>query len=145
MRGFSLLEVLVATSLVAVGVSALAHLAVLGGHANLHARQTTIAAVLAQQKMEDLVADAAAATLTESPAGTLASTVAGYADFTDLAGRVLSGGPTPPADAAFLRRWAVAPMPGSPGHSWIMRVLVTDLRHPGAADARLAAAAAKAF
>src|SRR5471030_3520726 len=53
-RGCSLLEVLVAMTIVAVGGVALAQLFALSTRANLHARQTTLAALLAQQKMEQL-------------------------------------------------------------------------------------------
>ena len=45
--GFSLLEVLVATTLVTVGVAALAQMFVLGMHANHMAGTTTIATLLA--------------------------------------------------------------------------------------------------
>ena len=59
MRGFSLLEVLVATTIVTVGVGALAQLMALAAHATLRARQTTMAAVLAQEKIEELLPDSA--------------------------------------------------------------------------------------
>src|SRR5580765_7774854 len=74
MRGFSLLEVLVATTIVAVGVSALAQLTGIATHANRHARQSTMAAVLAQKKMEELLAEEAG-TLTPSPADALGHNV----------------------------------------------------------------------
>src|ERR1043166_4220241 len=52
--GFSLLEVLVATTMMAVGLTALAQLFALSTRTNHSARTTTYAAVLAQQKMEQL-------------------------------------------------------------------------------------------
>ena len=55
MRGYSLLEVLIAVTIVAVGVAALAQLVGFAVHANLRARDTTVAAVLAQQKIEELL------------------------------------------------------------------------------------------
>jgi type II secretory pathway pseudopilin PulG len=134
MRGYSLLEVLFATSIVIVGVASLAHLTMVGVYANLHARQTTIAAILAQQKIEALVAAAAAAALIASPPGTLAGTTPGYSDVVDAAGRVLSGGPAPPAGSAYLRRWSIDPLPDSPRHVWILQILVTGLRDRTAAD-----------
>jgi type II secretory pathway pseudopilin PulG len=154
--GFSLLEALVATSIMAVGVAALAQLAGWSLYANVQARQTTLAPVLAQQKIEELVAEAAVGGLAPSPAGTLASDVAGYYDFVDRAGRPLGAGPAP-ADSAYARRWSIEPLPASPAHMSILQVLVIDLRHHAAgnavpADVRLpgdarvvAAAAGRAF
>ena len=86
MRGYSLVEVLVAMSLVAVGVAGLAQLVALTAYANLQAAHTTIAAVLAQQKMEELL-PAAAGELAPSPADALGRNVEGYADFLDRAGQ----------------------------------------------------------
>jgi prepilin-type N-terminal cleavage/methylation domain-containing protein len=154
--GFSLLEVLVATSIMTVGVAALAQLAGLSVYANVQARQASVAAVLAQWKVEELIAEAVAGGLAPSPAGTLTSDVAGYCDFVDRAGRTLGAGPASP-NSAFVRRWSIEPLPASPAHTSILQVLVIDLRHHGAGnavpasvrlpgDARLvAAAAARAF
>jgi prepilin-type N-terminal cleavage/methylation domain-containing protein len=132
--GFSLLEALVATSIMAVGVAALAQLAGLSLYANRQARQTTVAPVLAQQKIEELVAEAAVGGLAPSPAGTLASDIAGYCDFVDRAGRSLGAGPAPPVDSAYARRWSIEPLPASPAHTSILQVLVIDLRHHAAGN-----------
>ena len=132
--GFSLLEVLVATSILAVGVAGLAQLLVLAADANVRARQTTVATVLAQQKIEDLVPEAAAGSLTASPSGTLAGPVAGYCDFVDRTGRVLGAGPLPPRGSAYLRRWSAEPLPDSSRHTWILQVRVTAVRSETAAD-----------
>src|SRR5437870_3172963 len=53
-RGFSLLEVLIATTILATAVTALAQLFAVSTRANANARTTTFASVLAQQKMEQL-------------------------------------------------------------------------------------------
>src|SRR3954471_12344593 len=53
-RGFSLLEVLVASTIMAVSLTTLAQLFVMSTNANHSAKTTTYAAVLAQQKMEQL-------------------------------------------------------------------------------------------
>ena len=132
--GFSLLEALVATSIVTVGVAALAQLAGWSLYANVQARRTSIASVLAQQKVEELVAEAAAGGLIPSPAGALASDVAGYCDFVDRTGRPLGAGPAPPA-GAYARRWSIEPLPSSPAHTSILQVLVIDLRHHAAGNA----------
>ena len=132
-RGSSLLEVLVATSVVVVGVVALAQLATLAARANLQARQTTLAAVLAQAKMEELLSEAATG-LSPSPPDALGRNVEGYSDFVDRRGTSLGGGPTPPPDSAYLRRWSIEPLPNSANNTLILQVLVTDLRNRGAAD-----------
>ena len=132
MRGYSLVEVLVATSIVAAGVVGLAQLMALAVDANAQARRTTIAAVLAQQKIEELL-PAAAGELVPSPADALARNADGYADFFDRAGHPLGGGPTPPAGSAYSRRWSIDAVTGSPGGSWILQVVVTDLRSRGVA------------
>src|SRR5882762_10349392 len=134
--GFSLLEVLVATTLMAVGLTALAQLFGVSTRANHSAKATTYASVLAQQKMEqlrgltwgfdtlglpltDTTTDvsvtperaAAGRGLSPSPAGaaTLGVNTDGYCDFLDGSGRWLAGGATAPAGAIFVRRWSVEP------------------------------------
>src|SRR3982751_2113275 len=52
--GFSLLEVLVASTIMAVALTTLAQLFVMSTNANTGAKTTTYAALLAQQKMEQL-------------------------------------------------------------------------------------------
>jgi type II secretory pathway pseudopilin PulG len=132
--GFSLLEALVATSIMTVGVAALAQLAGWSLYANVQARRMSIAPVLAQQKVEELVAEAAAGGLAPSPAGTLASDITGYCDFVDRTGRPLGAGPAPP-ESAYARRWSIEPLPASPAHTSILQVLVIDLRHHAASNA----------
>ena len=119
MRGYSLLEVLIATSIVATGIAAFAHLTLVAAYANLHARQTTVAAILAQQKMEELLPGAASGSLTPSPGDTLRTTVEGFADI---------------VDGVYLRRWSIDPLAGSPHNTSVLRVLVTDLRNRDAMD-----------
>ena len=57
--GFSLVEVLVATAVVTVGVASVAQLFTVSARANRIANATTMTLLLAQQKMEELRADAA--------------------------------------------------------------------------------------
>lgn len=132
-----MLEVLVATTIVAVGVSALAQLAGIATHTNRHARQSTIAAVLAQKKMEELLAEEAS-TLAPSPADALGHNVDGCADFIDAAGRTIGAGLVTPPGSAYLRRWSIDPLPDSRNGAWILQVLVTDVH--GRSVARLTAA-----
>ena len=131
-RGFSLIEVLFATAIMTVATIVLAHLAIVAVDLNRGARSTTLATVLASQKMEQLQAlswtfDAAGVrrsdTTTDtsvvphrssggtglgvSPGGALIRNVAGYCDFVDGFGRTLGGGPPAPPGSAFLRRWSI--------------------------------------
>ena len=74
----------------------------------------------------------------------LAANVDGYSDFLDAAGRLLGSGPAPPTGSVFLRRWSITPMPDTFDRTWIVQVVVADLR--GRALARFVAAKpAKAF
>jgi prepilin-type N-terminal cleavage/methylation domain-containing protein len=127
MRGYSLLEVLVATTIVVVGVAALAQLIAFATHTSLRARETTTAAILAQQKMEELLPQATTE-LTPSPADALARNVDGYSDFVESSGHTLGGGPAPPPGSAYLRRWSMDPLPDSRTNTWILQVVVADLR-----------------
>jgi prepilin-type N-terminal cleavage/methylation domain-containing protein len=141
-RGYSLLEVLVATTIVAVGVAALAQLVSLATYATRGARQTTIAAILAQDKIEELLPDVSIG-LTSSPGDALAQNLAGYSDYADETGRVVGNGPTPPVGSVYLRRWSVDSMPETSDGTSILQVLVADLR--GRTLARFVAAKGKAF
>src|SRR6188768_1901204 len=107
-RGFSLVETLVATTIMTVALASLAQLFLISTKANQSARITTNASVLAQQKMEQLrglmwgfdiiglpVSDTTSDLtvvpeqpqggpgLTPSPDGSLQSNVDGYCDFLD--------------------------------------------------------------
>jgi prepilin-type N-terminal cleavage/methylation domain-containing protein len=144
MRGYSLVEVLVALAVFSAAAAGLAPLVALSARANLQAKHITIAAVLAQQKIEELL-PAAADELVPSPADALARTVDGYADFLDGAGRVLGGGATPPPSSAYVRRWSVDALTnGGADNSWVLQVVVTDLRSRGVARI-VAARSGRAF
>jgi type II secretory pathway pseudopilin PulG len=149
-RGFSMLETLAATTILTVTLTGLAQLLVVSMRANASARTTTYAALLAQQKMEQLrgltwgvgldgsaitdtstnVAVASAAVpggsgLTPSPANSLRSSTDGYCDFVDRFGRVIGGGTIPPSGTAYIRRWSIEPLPTSPYNTLVLQVLVS--------------------
>ena len=157
--GFSLLEVLVATTLLAAALAAVAQLFAVATKSNFSAKATTFAALLAQQKMEQLrgltygfdvlglpMTDATTDItvvpesvtggkgLSPSPAGTLGQNMSGYCDFVDRNGNSLGGGTTPPAGTAYIRRWSVEPLPTNPNNTLIFQVLVTRSRNRGTAD-----------
>jgi prepilin-type N-terminal cleavage/methylation domain-containing protein len=150
-RGFSLIEVLVATIVTTIGTMALAQLCVASMRMNQDARTTTLATVLASQKMEQLralawtsdalgvpVSDLGTDTtvvphsssggtgLSASPSGTLGMNTPGYCDFLDESGRTLGGGSAPPSGTAFVRRWSIAP--GTPAASDTLAIQISVIR-----------------
>lgn len=146
--GFSLLETLIATFLLAGGVLATAQMFLLATRSNSTAMQTTYTATLAQEKMEQLrsltwgfdnvglpVQDYTTniavdppqengVGLTPSPDHALSSNVQGYVDFIDRYGESLGGGPQVPDGTAYVRRWSIEPLPTNPNNTLILQVLV---------------------
>jgi prepilin-type N-terminal cleavage/methylation domain-containing protein len=145
-RGFSLVEVLVASSVVTVAIVGVMPLAILSTRAAESAKGATFAAVLAQQKMEQLRAlawtvgvDGRAVSdtttdvaseperpgggtgLSPSPARGLDRDTPGYCDAVDAAGYVLAAGS--PA-VAFTRRWSIDPWPADPANTLVLQVRV---------------------
>lgn len=150
---------MIATTLLAVGLVSLAQLFGVATTNNVRARNTTYAAVLAEQKMEQLrsltwgfdllglpltdvstntasAVDAATGGtgLSPSPADALNQNTNGYVDYVDRAGNILGGGTTPPLGTVFIRRWSVEPLPTNPNNTVILQVLVTRQRDRGDAD-----------
>jgi len=134
--GFSLLEALIALTVLSVGVGGLAQLSVLAIKASDAARRMSIASVAADQKLETLTAlswgfdefgiavqDAA---LALSPADSLARNHDGYFDYLDAAGRVVvdAADETPIDAVAFVRRWSIQPLPDRPLTTIVIQVLV---------------------
>ena len=157
--GFSLLEVLVATMLLATSLVTLAQLFGISTHSNISARNSTYTAILAQQKLEELraltwgydtlglpVSDISTNTavspetpaggtgLAPSPPGTLRTNTGGYVDYIDQFGNKLGGGPNAPANTVYVRRWSVEPLPSNPNNTIILQVLAFRNRDRGSAD-----------
>ncbi len=156
--GFSLVEVVVATALLAVGLVSLAQLFAVATSNNTRARSATFAAILAEQKMEQLRAltwgfdpiglplsdvstDTASATdttggrgLSPSPPTSLGENTDGYVDYVDRFGNILGGGSTIPQGTIYIRRWSIEPLPTNPNNTLIIQVLVTSRRDRGQAD-----------
>lgn len=147
-----------ATALMAAGVVGLAQLFGISAKSNSSARSTTFAAVLAQQKMEQLraltwgfdtlglpVSDiisnvsvqpqgASGTGLSPSPGGSLNANTPGYVDYLDESGNWVGTGSTIPQGTVFIRRWSVEPSPTNPNNTLILQVFVTRLRSRGKAD-----------
>ena len=117
--GFSLLEVLMAVALLAGALVALAQLCAIATSANVVARGTTVAVVLATAKIEQLRQDVA-----HAAGGSLESDLAGFSDAFDAGGRSLGVGLPPPQGAAFVRRWSVQPLASDPVRSRLCQVRV---------------------
>lgn len=156
--GFTLIEVLIAMTILAVALVSLAQLFVVSTANNDRARVATFATILAAQKMEQLrglawgfdamglaLTDTSANTAApiETPVGgtglapsaedTLVRSAEGYVDYVDRLGNVLGGGTTPLPGTAYIRRWSVRPLAASPGGAIALRVAVTPLNRETAA------------
>lgn len=158
--GFSIVEVLVATGLLASALVALAQLFAIATTTNANARSSTITMILAEQKIEqlrglqytfdrvglpvqdtetDLAVYPPLATggkgLSPHTDNTLQVNTDGYVDYLDHYGRTLGGGTVIPENTAFIRRWSVEPLPTNPNNVVILQVLVTRQRDRGIGDA----------
>lgn len=145
--GFSLIETVVATSLTVVALVSLAQVILIATRVNQDARLSSMASVLAQQKMEQLRALAwgfdgdglprSDEGLAPSPADAIARNRAGYCEFLDEGGRMIGGGAeSPEPGTIFVRRWSIEPWPAS-ADTLILQVLVTRVDARG--DVRLVA------
>lgn len=164
-RGFTLVEVMIAMTLVAVISLSLAGLFATAIRATHAARYQTSTATLAEQKLEQLraltwgfdtsgqnlpitdttsdlslaIPTADGRGLNPSPAGSLDTNTPGYVDFLDAGGAWVGTGTTPPGNATFIRRWSIQPLPTNPNNTLVMQVLVTTVKR----EAGLQAAGAR--
>jgi prepilin-type N-terminal cleavage/methylation domain-containing protein len=121
--GFSLIEVMIATSILAIGLISLAQLALLSRASDRAAAFVTTASVLAQDKMEQL--RAAPWPDSGGPA---------CCEFFDAGGVLLGDGPTAPVGTVYVRRWSIDPVAGVADSARVLQVWVTPR---GAAAVRL--------
>ena len=159
--GFSIIEVLVATGLLASALVALAQLFAIATATNAAARNSTLTMLLAEQKIEQLrglqytfdraglpVQDTTTDTAVYPPVAggkglaphtqnenTLQDNYEGYVDYLDHWGRTLGGGSVIPDNTAYIRRWSVEPLPTNPNNIIILQVLVTRQRDRGTGNA----------
>jgi prepilin-type N-terminal cleavage/methylation domain-containing protein len=121
--GFSLVEVMVATCVLAVGLVSLVQLALLAQAANRSAALVTVAAMLAQNKMEQLRG------LSWPDANE------SCCEHFDVHGGGLPGGAGLPVGTAFVRRWRIDPLAALPESARVLQVWVTPAG--GASPVRL--------
>jgi Tfp pilus assembly protein PilV len=107
-RGASLVEALVATLIVSTGVVTMAQLLSIATATNLAARRGTVAAIVAEQKLEEL-RTLPFEYLQTSPSTTLEQNTDGYVDYVGI----------------YTRRWSIEPASSIPGSSLVIQVLVT--------------------
>jgi prepilin-type N-terminal cleavage/methylation domain-containing protein len=106
-RGFSLVETIVATALLATALVALAQLVGAGVQSGAAARTRAATMLMAGQKMEELRA---------LPWAAIAVIPPGTTDYLDASGHEQCvGADDPCGDAVYVRRWSVTPAPFSSG------------------------------
>jgi hypothetical protein len=131
-RGTTLVEALVATSLLVALVSGVAHLLLSAKQWALHAELVEAATLAAEDRLErlravswsyDLAGRPVGATeLEASPSDTLVRSTPLYEDTLARTGEPVSG--SPPRDATFVRRWAVAQVAASDPGTRLLEVCV---------------------
>jgi prepilin-type N-terminal cleavage/methylation domain-containing protein len=119
-NGFTLVEVLVALTVIAVGVVSLAQLALTARGAANSAWMVTTASVLAQDQMERLRAT-----------GWPSASTTWCCDFFDGNGEWLASGGDPPVGTTYARRWSVTPLPADPSSACVLQVWITSRRPAG--------------
>jgi type II secretory pathway pseudopilin PulG len=151
--GFSLIEVVISMGLLTLVSLGVAQLFAISTNANRVARSSTSTIALAEQKMEQLrslswgfdlqglglpVSDtttnlavyphrADGRGLNPSPSDSLEENRDGYHDFLDRSGNWLGTGSPMPTDTAYVRRWAIRPLPTNPNNTLVFQVLVTTV------------------
>ena len=150
-RGFSLIEVVISMGLLTTVSLGVAQLFAVSTKANRTARNQTSAVALAEQKIEQIrslswgfdlngqglpVTDTTTnlavyphtntgSGLNPSPSDSLLVNSDGFVDYLDTNGVWVGTGATPPGSAAYIRRWAILPLPTNPNNTLVIQVLVT--------------------
>jgi hypothetical protein len=110
-RGFALVDVLVAAALVSTGLLATVHLMAGAIAANAAARRYAMATLLASQKLEELRAFAVGAPVD-------------VVEYADADGTLVAVGGGAPPGTAYVRRSTIQPLPSAPGRLMVVRVVV---------------------
>jgi hypothetical protein len=142
-RGSTLVEALVATLVFTTGLLAMAELVGIAMSSNVRARRTTLAGILATQKLEELRsltwefdlngASAGDPSLQSAP-WALQRNTPGFVDHVDQRGVVVGRDVEPPSGAAYTRRWSSEPLSANPEDALLIQVLVTQAGPRGVAD-----------
>ena len=119
--GFTLIEALIATTILTIGVVSVAYLTLASRNSAQSAWRITTAAVLAQDEMERL---------RSSPWPAAPS--AQCCEYFDADARWLAAGGSPPPGTAYIRRSSVDPLPSNPGGACLVQVWVAPARAAGA-------------
>lgn len=151
--GFSLVEVIVSMGILTAVSLGVAQLFAASTRANLVARGQTSATTLAEEKMEQLrsltwgfdvqgqglplsdtttnLANSPATSngygLNPSPSDSLETNRTGYFDYLDSGGVWAGTGGAKPANATFVRRWSIYPLPTNPNNTLVLQVLVSPV------------------
>ena len=151
--GFTLVEVIFAMGLLTVVSLGVAQLFAASTRANLAARTRTSTTAMAEQKVEQIrsltwgfdtagqglpVSDTTTnltvypfttngSGLNPSPSDALEQNRPGFFEFLDRTGTWVGTGTNIPGTAAYVRRWAITPLPTNPNNTLIIQVLVTPL------------------
>jgi prepilin-type N-terminal cleavage/methylation domain-containing protein len=151
--GFSLVEVVVSMAILTTVSLGVAQLFAASTNANRVAHDRTSTTAMAEQKMEqirsldwgfDLQGQGLPVTdtttnlavyphldngsgLNPSPNDTLLKNTAGFVDYLDANGVWVGTGDEPTAGAAYIRRWAIIPLPTNPNNTLVLQVLVTSV------------------
>ena len=131
-RGFSLIETILATSLLAIALVSLAQFVAASSHTGAVARTRTATTLMAEQKMEQIRA---------LPWATLAAMPRAGVDYLDASGqeRCVQAA-TPCGDAVYTRRWSAAPAPLLTG----MLIITVEVEPIGQGHGRSALVTARA-
>ena len=128
--GFTLAEVLVATTLLSGGLAAVAQLVALVSRSTIVSRDISYARTLAAQKLSEL-AYADLAGLAVSPPDAWMRSVENV-EYLDSGGALLAAGGLPAGDAVYVRRWSVTPLPADVTGGVVFQVSAGRLRRqPG--------------
>ena len=141
-RGFTLVETVVATAILVTALAGVGQLFILGAQLTRQAGQSGIALVAAQDKLEFLRGQAftydaeglpvTAPELAPSPANALAEEIEPYVDWLDVGGTPRES----PDDAVLIRRWRVSSLGATTPDAIAIEVCV--FRMPGASDPKSA-------
>jgi hypothetical protein len=150
-RGASLVDALVALSVIVTVTAGVGHLMLWGRRATWSAGSKSIAVTLAIEQMEKLLSlpwevDTAGTAISDettdlsfqpprstgaglqpSPSGSLDANTVGFVDYLDADGRWKGSGAQPANGAAFVRRWSIHPFGPDAANTLVLTVLVFPL------------------